>query len=413
MSTQLVKGQKAKLADLAPGADALDAALLIVPGSGETIDVSCFGLNADGKLADDRYFIFYNQKRSPCGGLESVGPRGADGETFALELSRLPATINRLVFTATLDGTGSMAGLRPSRWQLRARGGSAPVATFSFSGADFGAEKAIMVAEIYRKDGVWRVTAIGQGFNGGLSALLKHFGGEEIAPPSPTAPPLPVIPPPPPPTPAAAPTVNLKKVTLEKQGARKTVSLKKGGGLQPIAVNLNWDRQEAGAKTGGGFFGFGGGASSKGADLDLGCLFELRDGDKGVIQPLGGNFGSRTGPPFIFLDKDDRSGASSDGENLTIFRPDLIKRVVVFAMIYEGAANFSDVNGRLTLREQDGSEILVRLNNPDSRSPFCAICLIQRVGDGVEVVKEERYYAGHRFADEHYGFGFQWTRGSK
>lgn len=399
MSTSLVKGQKARLADLAPGADGLEVGVKLVPGGGETIDVSCFGLDAGGKLSDDRYFIFYNQKRSPCGGLELRDPRAADGTIFALEPSRLPASIQRLVFAAAIDGAGSMASLRASQWQLFQRGQA--VAIFPFEGKDFGAEKALMVTELYRKDDVWRVAAVGQGFAGGLSALLKHFGGQEIAPS-----------PPPPPPPASVP-VRLSKVTLDKVGARKTVNLKKGGGLQPIAVNLKWDQRAPGAaKGGGGFFGLGK-ASPANADLDLGCMLLMRDGKKSVIQPIGGAFGSRTEPPFIFLDKDDRSGASQDGENLTIFRPDLIERVLVFAFIYEGAATFSQVNARLTLREQDGSEILIALNNPDSSRGFCGICLIQRVGDGVEVSKEERYFTGHRDADTHFGFGFQWTRGSK
>lgn len=89
---------------------------------------------------------------------------------------------------------------------------------------------------------------------------------------------------------------------------------------------------------------FGGGEAP---DLDLGCMFELTDGSKGVIQPLGENFGSRTHPPYIFLDKDDRSGASTDGENLYITRPDLVKRIMVFSLIYDGAANYATVNGRL------------------------------------------------------------------
>lgn len=411
MSVSLVKGQKLKLADLLPGASTFEVGLQVVPGGTETVDVACFGLDAAGKLSDERYFVFYNQKRSPEGAV--VMGSGA----FAVDLGRLPATIERLVFTAALEGAGTLAGLRASRWELGS--GGRPLAVFPFSGADFGAEKAIMVAEIYRREGGWRVAAVGQGFQGGLSALLKHFGGVEI-PARPAAPPpvpvsrpatpapMPVVAPPP------APAANLTKVTLEKRGASKTVNLRKGGGNQPIAFNLKWDQAAQTTATSGGgvasLLGFGRPAQ---VDLDLGCMFLLRDGTKRVIQPIGGYFGSRTQPPYIFLDKDDRTGAAADGENLTIFRPDLIERVLVFALIYEGTANFSHVHGRLRIREQDGSEIAIRLDNPDPTLPFCAICLVRRVPDGVEVVKEERYFGGHQLADGHYRFGFHWTRGTK
>ena len=49
---------------------------------------------------------------------------------------------------------------------------------FPLSAKQFDKQKAVMLGELYLKD-VWRFSAIGQGFNGGLSALLKHFGGEE------------------------------------------------------------------------------------------------------------------------------------------------------------------------------------------------------------------------------------------
>jgi tellurite resistance protein TerA len=142
-------------------------------------------------------------------------------------------------------------------------------------------------------------------------------------------------------------------------------------------------------------------------------MYLSRDGNKGVIQALGKNFGNRNGEPYIFLDKDDRSGAASDGENLYVCRPDLVEKVLVFAFIYEGAANFSTVNARLTLHEKDGSETLIRLDAPGPGATFCAICLITRTASGIDVIKEARYFRGHKDADQNYGFGFNWTTGSK
>ncbi|MCA9561645.1 MAG: hypothetical protein KC583_24025, partial [Myxococcales bacterium] len=180
------------------------------------------------------------------------------------------------------------------------------------------------------------------------------------------------------------------------------ISLKKGPSATPIHINLNWDQGKKSWWKG-----------STSADLDLGCMFEMQDGLRGVIQPLGNRFGSRHQEPFILLDKDDRSGASTDGENMTIFRPDLIKRVVVFAMIYEGTANFTTVNGRVTLKDSDGNEITVFCNAPDSRLTFCAVTLIENTGTEIKFTKEERYFPSHKQCDEHYGFGFRWVAGSK
>ena len=87
-------------------------------------------------------------------------------------------------------------------------------------------------------------------------------------------------------------------ISLEKG---KKVSLKKGSqsGLGEILINLNWNTKPAKK----GLFGvFGGG---QGIDLDLGCLFELKDGQKGAVQALGNAFGSLQHLPFIALDGDE------------------------------------------------------------------------------------------------------------
>ena len=351
------------------------------------MDVSLFGVDANGKLSDDRYFIFYNQKRSPEGALESLGGNMLEREGFRLDLDKLPTTIDRLILTVSLDGTGSMNGLNSGYVRLSAS--DQEVMRFEFSGQDFGSEKAIILLEIYRK-GEWRVSAVGQGFNGGLSALLAHFGGEEIKPATPE----------PEPAPPPLPTVNLSKVTLEKRGDQQRVNLSKRGSNQ-VHINLNWQSPEKRR------------FAQKPPDLDLGCMFMMQDGDSHVIQPVGGYFGDKDIPPYILLDKDDRSGASQDGENLTIFRPDLIDKVMVFTFIYEGARGFSEVNARLSLTDPNGREIVINLDNPDPNRTFCSICTIENRQGDVLITKEERYFAGHREADEHYGFGFNWRAGRK
>ena len=89
-----------------------------------------------------------------------------------------------------------------------------------------------------------------------------------------------------------------------------------------------------------GFLGSLLGGGSNGVDLDLGCMFEFKDGSKGIVQALGNHFGQLDRSPYIFLDGDDRTGSVSLGENLYINGKhwDQIKRVMVFAFIYEGVA---------------------------------------------------------------------------
>ena len=380
-------GQKTQLSTLTPSLQLTLSAR--VTGPAADYDLILFGLDDAGKLSDDRYMVFYNQPTSPEGALRVRS--GTNGEKiFELELARLPGTVRRLSLAATVE-QGSFNTIDHAEVTLAV--GGVPVAHYRVTGRDFQAQRAVMLFDVYFKD-VWRVGAVGQGFNGGLETLVEHYGRSVSSTPA-ARPPTPLQTP----APTPAPTLSLQKVTLEKQGQSARISLSKDKCNDPVRVNLNWDSS-------GGLF------RAK-ADLDLGCLYVLDNGDKGVVQALGNRFGSDRFEPFILLDKDDRTGAASDGENLVIYRPDLVHTVLIFAYIYEGTSDFTRVAGRLTLTDPRGNEITVRLSNPDMRRTFCAIASLETYGGEIKITKEERYFMGHADCDAHYGFGFQWSAGSK
>ena len=168
---QLISGQKVALSQwLAAG----DLEVGLAWQADFAVDVACFGVDSEGKLSDDRYFIFYNQLVSPEGALR----KAEDADHFTIALDKLPAKIERLIFTAAIDGEQTMRELREGHMTFRT--GTMLQGEYVLKGSDFAQEKAIILAEIYRRDGSWRLGAVGKGFDGGLSALLAHFGGEEI-----------------------------------------------------------------------------------------------------------------------------------------------------------------------------------------------------------------------------------------
>ncbi|MBF6213559.1 Tellurium resistance [Nocardia puris] len=199
------------------------------------------------------------------------------------------------------------------------------------------------------------------------------------------------------------PGVNLSKVTLSK--ATPSINLTKPGEHQGVMrVNLNWSRPR-------GFFRRG-----KSVDLDLGCLYELANGAKGVVQATGGNFGSLAGEPYIQLDGDDRSGDASGGENMHIdlSRPERFRRVLIFAFIYEGVPNWAAADGVVTLYPTSGPQVEVRLDSPVDGARSCAIALLQNHGNGITVQREVQYINGsQRFIDQAYGWGMEWHSASK
>ncbi len=218
----LTKGQRLPLAGLLPGG----VFHIGVTVQGLVLDFACFGLDAGGKLSDDRYMTFFNQPDSPCGGV-AVADVNGDRAGFAFNLPRLPGSIERIVVAASIDGGGAMSQIQSG--YLRLLDGGREIARFAFSGADFAQEKAVMLGELYRRDGAWRFMAVGQGFNGGLDALVRHFGGEVAAQP-------------------AAPAVNqiaASKINLEKRVEREApqlISLVKQAGVSLQKVGLSQHR---------------------------------------------------------------------------------------------------------------------------------------------------------------------------
>lgn len=232
----------------------------------------------------------------------------------------------------------------------------------------------------------------------------RPAAGEPTQPAQPTQPTQPT-----PPTPS---TVSLSKVTLTK--ASPTVSLtKQSSGL--LRVNLNWNARPEGSGGGGGLFK----RPTAAIDLDLGCLYEFTDGTKGVVQALGNAFTAMpkgSSARVIWLDGDDRSGATSGGENLFI---DLafaaqIRRVMVFALIYEGVANWAAADAVVTLFPASGPEIEVRLDEPRPKARICGIAMLEQSGGTLSVRREVNYIEGTQSTlDRAYGWGMNWSAGRK
>ncbi|MFE8949302.1 TerD family protein [Streptomyces sp. NPDC007856] len=220
------------------------------------LDVSGLLLTADGKVRSDDDFIFYNQPAGP--GVTYASGGGAAPDAITVDTAAVPPDIDKIVVTASPDAAGqTFQGIEPTA-TIRDADGGAVLATFT--PPQLGAETALVVVEIYRRGGVWKARAVGQGYANGLAGIATDFGVtvEEpaaAAPPQPATPPAPTMQPPvtPPAPPMSAPPappspapgagkINLDKgrVSLQKN---QTVSLVKGGRplLSQVKMGLGWE----------------------------------------------------------------------------------------------------------------------------------------------------------------------------
>ncbi|MFF9894022.1 TerD family protein [Streptomyces longispororuber] len=230
------------------------------------LDVSGLLLTADGKVRSDDDFIFYNQPAGPGVTYRSGG--GTTPDAITVDTTAVPPGIEKIVVTASPDAAGqTFQGVEPTA-TIRNADDGAVLATFT--PPQLGTETALVVVEIYLRNGAWKARAVGQGYANGLAGIATDFGvtveepapaaAPAAAPPAPPQPAAPMAPPsgapvqgPPPPVAAAAPQapaapapgagkINLDKgrVSLQKN---QTVSLVKGGRplLSQVKMGLGWE----------------------------------------------------------------------------------------------------------------------------------------------------------------------------
>ena len=216
------------------------------------LDVSGLLLTADGKVRSDDDFIFYNQPAGPGVTYRSGG--GTTPDAITVDTASVPPGIEKIVVTASPDAAGqTFQGIEPTA-TLRNADDNAVLATFT--PPRLGDETALVIVEIYLRNGAWKARAVGQGYANGLAGIATDFGvtvEEPAAPaqpaPAPQAPPMPAAAPAapaaPPAPPAPAPDsgkINLDKgrVSLQKN---QTVSLIKGGRplLSQVQMGLGWE----------------------------------------------------------------------------------------------------------------------------------------------------------------------------
>ncbi|MBL7623145.1 TerD family protein [Frankia sp. AgB1.8] len=165
--------------------------------SSTPLDIAALLVTASGRVRSDADFVFYNQPTGP-------GVRLRPPSTLEFSLQAVPPDVDKVVVTGSLDGSGpaTFAAVNGLSVAVRASQGGAEIARFDPS--DLRTETALIMVELYRRAGSWKVRAVGQGYASGLAGIATDFGisvdgdAPAAAPQAPVAPPAPVRTPPPP-----------------------------------------------------------------------------------------------------------------------------------------------------------------------------------------------------------------------
>jgi tellurium resistance protein TerD len=188
MAISLQKGGNVNLSKEAPGL----AKMLVglgwdvrgTDGAAFDLDGAVFLLNAAGKVRSDADFIFYNNLKSADGSIvhsgdNRTGAGEGDDESVNIDLSRVPADVDRIVLAVTIhdaDARRQSFGQVGKAFIRCVNGGNnSEIARYDLS-EDSSTEAAMIFGEVYRNGADWKFRAVGQGFQGGLGPLAKNYG---------------------------------------------------------------------------------------------------------------------------------------------------------------------------------------------------------------------------------------------
>lgn len=190
MSINLSKGERLNLSKEAPGLKNAGIGLGwdINPtdtGSAFDLDASVFMLGSGGKIPDNKYFIFYNNKESPDGSVNHLGDSRTgegtgDDETILLDLTKVNPAVEELVFVVTIHEAEArrqnFGQVRNAFIRIYDSTTNLEVTKYDLD-EDFSRETAVEFGRLYKKDGEWRFQAVGQGYNSGLQSFVDKYAG--------------------------------------------------------------------------------------------------------------------------------------------------------------------------------------------------------------------------------------------
>ena len=371
-------------------------------GEKTAVDGVGFMLNAARMVRSDDDIVFYNQRQTPDTALEHVDAAGVARQVFRINLAHVPYQIERLAFALALSGgDGSIGQISPLKIKVfSGEGVELCHSEFDLSGSS---DTSYVLGELFRLDRDWKFKSVGQGYAAGLRALAKTFGvviaeasqasGGAFAPGH-----------------SAPATADSHDAVFERPT----------NGYGELQVNLSWaspTQAKAEEPVKKGFLGglLKSAPRHKTFDIDLCCLFELADGYRGSVQALGGNFGAFHSAPYVELMGDERGDAGAQGELLRVngTRWHELRRVLVYAMIFDGVPNWTGASARASIKVPDNLPLTVRLDGVGIDKRVCTIAMLENVEGKLAVRKLVETYKNPRALDEAFSWGLRWTTGFK
>ena len=189
MAINLSKGQKIDLTKTNPGLSKITVGLgwdtnKYDGGKDFDLDVSVFLANGDGKVETEKNFVFFNNPQNENGsvvhtGDNRTGEGDGDDEQIKVDLSNVPANVEKIAFTITIydaqERSQNFGQVSRAYARIVNEANNEELVRFDL-GEDFSIETGVVVGELYRHSGEWKFNAIGSGYQDGLAGLTRDYG---------------------------------------------------------------------------------------------------------------------------------------------------------------------------------------------------------------------------------------------
>lgn len=325
------------------------------------INASAFLLNSLGICTRDEDMIFYNQHISREQAIIHSGPENGSLEIIRISVKKIPPDIEKIALTLTIhegETKGqSFSNVSDALCRIFNPVSGEELASFYF-GEDLNKETAIVIGELYFHKGEWKFNAVGSGFNGGLTALVKNFG-LEVDETAQNEAPAEIDR-----TPLSIPgTVTPMKLELKK---KERINIHKS---EKVTATLEWETKK---------------------DLDLYCFYVTKDNEVGKIYYR--NLGSPHSAPYIQLDGDSLVHGK---ETIIIHQPEALRFVLfaAYSAIKNGFGSFKSMKVRAVVDNHQGQVVATPLHKRNSFSYWVAIAHIDFTRPNEMIVSHVEEYS--------------------
>ncbi len=373
---------------------------------GHDVRASAFILGADGRVRHNGDIVFYNQTESSQQEirLDNTAQTVTDDlRIFHIELHRLDPSVQEIHFAINLSHADerdqTFANMKSSHIRVVDPGDQHELARHDemLDGRDC---TAVRLAKLVKSGGDWVFQSMGEGTTENLAQLADDYGLNYVKTAAEAE--------------QSTTRAGQKPIVLEKEG--QTVNRAPSeGGFGKMTVDLTWDQPDERAKRTGGLLGKILPKKKKQADFDIGALYELRDGSIGAVQSLGDVTGEIDEPPYIALASDDDRTGKTSGEQLVINGDHWseISRILIYAFIYKGVANWAQANANVTISFEDDIPLSVQPSADREDRNMCAVAMLENNNGGLIVSRVHDYFPGHLEMDRAFGFGIAWEKEDK